>query len=92
MRSVTRFAATLLLASAPVLSRAQTPPVVQPNYQVKHHPREGVERPVDKGPYTPEANKAYQGGGVVLQGAPGGPAPTPQATPPGQPPAHSVPQ
>jgi hypothetical protein len=51
----------------------------------------GVEKPVDVGPNTPQANAAYQGGGVILQGAPGAPAPTPQATPPGQAPANSVP-
>jgi hypothetical protein len=48
------------------------------------------EKPVDHGPFTPEANSAYQGGGVILQGAPGAPAPTPQPTPPGQPPANMV--
>ena len=47
--------------------------------------------PLDKGPFTPEANAAYQGGGVILQGAPGAPAPTPEATPPGQTPRNSVP-
>lgn len=51
------------LAAAPAL--AQTRP----------HP----ERPVDNGPFTPEANRAYMGGGVVLQGAPGAPAPSPSA-------------
>jgi hypothetical protein len=49
------------------------------------------EVPVDKGPNTPAANNAYQGGGVILQGAPGAPAPTPQATPAGQAPQNSVP-
>lgn len=49
------------------------------------------ETPVDKGPDTQDANKAYQGGGVILQGPPGAPAPKPQATPPGQVPANSVP-
>ncbi len=52
----------------------------------------GVQRPVDVGPFTPGANGAYQGGGVVLQGAPGAPAPTPQPTPPGQAPANAVPR
>ena len=48
------------------------------------------EKPVDHGPFTPEANSAYQGGGMVLQGAPGAPPPTPQPTPPGQTPANMV--
>ncbi len=60
----------------------------------RHHVTHGGsgEKPVDLGPNTPEANKAYQGGGVVLQGAPGAPAPVPQTTPPGQVPAGAVPQ
>lgn len=49
------------------------------------------QRPVDHGPFTPDANRAYQGGGVVLQGAPGAPAPVPQPTPPGQVPQNMVP-
>ena len=48
-------------------------------------------RPIDKGPFTADANRAYQGGGVILEGAPGAPAPTPEATPPGQIPRNSVP-
>lgn len=50
-----------------------------------------AQRPVDHGPFTPDASSAYQGGGVVLQGAPGAPAPVPQATPPGQVPQNMVP-
>lgn len=37
--------------------------------------------PLDRGPYTSEANRAYMGGGVVLEGAPGVGAPMPQAVP-----------
>ena len=48
------------------------------------------EKPIDNGPTAPAANSAYQGGGVVLQGANGAPAPAPQPTPPGQAPAGSV--
>ena len=29
----------------------------------------------DQGPFTPEANRAYNGGGAILEGAPGGPPP-----------------
>lgn len=39
------------------------------------------EKPLDRGPNTPQANQAFMGGGVVLQGAPGAPAPAPQALP-----------
>jgi hypothetical protein len=53
--------------------------------------RPSAESPLDRGPFTPEANRAYQGGGVILQGAPGAPAPMPEATPPGQAPRNAVP-
>ena len=52
----------------------------------------GGERPVDQGPTTPDANSAYQGGGVVLEGAPGAPPPPAKATPPGQAPDDVVPK
>jgi|GEM_PF-2187990 len=38
--------------------------------------------PVDRGPMTPDANAAHRGGGAVLEGAPGAPAPPPLPTPP----------
>ena len=47
--------------------------------------------PLDKGPFTPEASRAYQGGGMILEGAPGTPAPRPEPTPPGQTPRNMVP-
>ena len=66
-----------MFAALPAL--AQTPPA------------HAHEKPVDKGPFTPQANAAYMGGGVILQGAPGAPAPTPEATPAGQTPRNAVP-
>jgi hypothetical protein len=39
--------------------------------------------PLDRGPHTPAANQAHRGGGAVLEGAPGAPAPPPVPTPPG---------
>ncbi len=33
--------------------------------------------PVDQGP-TPGSDRAFRGGGVILEGAPGAPAPTPR--------------
>ncbi|HEY6431518.1 MAG TPA: hypothetical protein VIZ17_06005 [Acetobacteraceae bacterium] len=48
-------------------------------------------KPIDNGPFTPEANRAYQGGGVILQGPPGAPPPRPQPLPPEQPPRNTVP-
>ncbi|MCO6417196.1 hypothetical protein JYK14_13630 [Siccirubricoccus sp. KC 17139] len=44
--------------------------------------------PTDLGPRSPEANQAHRGGGVVLEGAPGAPAPAPRPTPPAVPPAR----
>ena len=52
----------------------------------------GAAVPIDKGPFTADASRAYQGGGVILQGAPGAPAPMPEPTPPGQAPRHMVTQ
>jgi hypothetical protein len=88
MRVTIVSAAILTLAIS--LCYAQTTPSPHKTSSTKHHT--SVERPIDKGPYTPEANAAYQGGGVILQGAPGGPAPQPEATPPGQVPRGAVPQ
>jgi hypothetical protein len=48
------------------------------------------EVPVDVGPNTPEASKAFMGGGVILQGQPGAPAPKPQALAPAQTPPTTV--
>ena len=48
----------------------------------------------DHGPFTPEANRAYDGGGAILQGAPGGPAPPASAVltqPTGQPLPRAMP-
>jgi hypothetical protein len=93
MRTTLHIAAILTLASGAAL--AQTTPDTTPvkHHKTHHHAHADStgEKPVDLGPNTPEANKAYQGGGVVLQGAPGAPAPTPKATPPGQTPEGSVP-
>jgi hypothetical protein len=102
MRKTLLLAAAIALAGGPAL--AQPAPDASPNPDMAkiptaphhtHHPHHRAahtgEKPIDKGPNTPEANSAYQGGGVVLQGAPGAPAPKPQATPPGQTPANAVP-
>jgi hypothetical protein len=61
--------------------------VAQPATQ---QPPPSSQRPIDHGPFTPEANAAFQGGGMILQGAPGAPPPRPQPTPPGQIPANMV--
>lgn len=38
--------------------------------------------PLDQGPATPSSDRAYSGGGAVLEGAPGAPAPAPLPTAP----------
>ena len=94
MRHVLTLAALLPLLAAPALAQPA------PHHPRRHHHRAAPARaaapatgeaPVDRGPFTPEANRAYQGGGVILQGAPGAPAPMPEPTPPGQAPRNSVP-
>lgn len=82
MRYVFFVAMAAVLAGGPVLAQ----PGAQPKTKVQSH-----EVPLDKGPNTPEANGAYQGGGMILQGAPGAPAPKPEPTPPGQTPRNMVP-
>ena len=90
-------AMSLSLPAATALAQTAddaTPPAPKVHKHRTHHRATATsgERPIDVGPNTPEANGAYMGGGVILQGAPGAPAPRPQATPPGQVPANSVPQ
>jgi hypothetical protein len=64
------FAATLCLLTLPVF--AQTAPA----------PSRSPGPPIDLGPTTPEANAAHRGGGVVLEGPPGAPAPPVMRTAP----------
>jgi hypothetical protein len=90
MRMILLVAAALFLASGAVL--AQTAPSPTRDAPAPPSAAGNVQRPVDNGPATPGANSAYQGGGVVLQGAPGAPAPKPQATPPGGMPQNAAPK
>jgi hypothetical protein len=78
-----------LLASVPALAQPQPQPKLPPVPAAMRHPTGIV--PNDKGPNTPNANAAYMGGGMILQGAPGAPAPMPEPTPPGQTPKNMVP-
>ena len=87
MRNIITIAAIAGLVAGPAL--AQT--AAQPNAGAQSRPRGSAGGPLDRGPFTPEANRAYQGGGVILQGEPGGPVPVPEATPPGQMPRNMVP-
>lgn len=70
---------------------AAGPAFAQSTSRAPRHAAPSGQVPVDHGPFTPDANRAYQGGGVILQGAPGAPPPMPQATPPGQVPQNAVP-
>lgn len=92
MRTILTIAAVAALA---VPALAQAAPRHPAKHARVHHaraqPTSPTGAPLDRGPFTPEANRAYQGGGIILQGAPGAPAPMPAPTPPGQAPANSVP-
>ena len=98
MRPTTLFAAALAVMAGPVLAQTTpsdvSPPPAphrRPAHPASARPGHAGGSPIDRGPFTPAANRAYQGGGVILEGAPGGPAPTPEATPPGQMPRNAVP-
>ena len=78
-----RFLLTLLVGTALAL------PAVAQTHSNTHRARSGhgaaqtgyPGRPTenDKGPFTPEANAAYDGGGTILVGRPGEPPPPPSA-------------
>lgn len=88
MRGIAAIAMIALLAASPALAQ---PASGRHGGAAKHaRPHRSAGTPLDRGPFTPEANRAYQGGGVILQGAPGAPAPRPEATPPGQVPRNMV--
>ena len=74
-----RFMTTLLMATAIALP-AIAKPAHPPMHKAKHHMAARTGTPGnatvnDKGPFTPEANRAYNGGGAILEGQPGGPPP-----------------
>jgi hypothetical protein len=85
MREICFVAVFATLASGSVLAQPAT------RSSGADQTQRSYEKPVDHGPFTPEASQAYQGGGVILQGPPGAPAPTAEPTPPGQMPRNSVP-
>jgi len=85
MRHLYLVALLASLACTPALAQAPTGASQSP--QTRRSPNV----PVDHGPFTPEANRAFQGGGMILQGAPGAPPPRPEPTPPGQTPRNMVP-
>ena len=55
---------------------AQTATTTTPHH-ARPHARSSAYSggPVDHGPFTPQANRAYNGGGAILEGEPGGPPP-----------------
>jgi hypothetical protein len=81
MRTFCAFALAATLTASPVLAQPAAPPDIAP--------AKGTA--LDHGPFTAAASLAYQGGGMILQGAPGAPAPVPEPTPPGQTPRNMVP-
>jgi hypothetical protein len=84
MREVCLVALIAMLVSGSVLAQPA------PGSGATAQPRRSYGPPIDHGPFTPEANAAFQGGGMILQGAPGAPAPRPEPTPPGQTPRNMV--
>ncbi len=92
MRIILTLAAVAALATPALAQAPPRPPAKHPRApHTRAQPTSSPGTPLDRGPFTPEANRAYQGGGIILQGAPGAPAPMPAPTPPGQAPANSVP-
>lgn len=92
MRPILTIAAIMALAAPALAQTAPHPPAKHARMpHTRAHPTSSPGTALDRGPFTPEANRAYQGGGVILQGAPGAPAPMPAPTPPGQMPVNSVP-
>ena len=86
MRKLWLATGLILFAAVPAMAQ-QTTTVLPPQTQTA----QSSQRPVDYGPYTRQANKAYLGGGVILQGQPGAPPPPASAAlgipqPPNQPP------
>ena len=85
--AVPAMAQTTPAATAPVTANPATPVTPKPAMKhtamrkpMPHHMaartgHTGYATPDDKGPFTPEANRAYDGGGAVLVGQPGGPPP-----------------
>jgi hypothetical protein len=86
MRKICFGVLLVVLAGGLAFAEPATLPSI-PNGKVRHP----NSSPLDRGPFTPEASRAYQGGGMILEGAPGAPAPKPEPTPPGQTPKHMVP-
>jgi hypothetical protein len=72
-------AAALILATLASPAYAQAQPRPAPDRSGGDARSPGP--PVDLGPRTPETNEAHRGGGAVLTGPPGMPAPPPLPTP-----------
>lgn len=85
MRKICFVTLVAMLASGSVLAQSAT------GSGNTGQARRSYGPPIDHGPFTPEANSAFMGGGMILQGAPGEPAPRPEPTPPGQTPRNMVP-
>jgi hypothetical protein len=79
------FGAALLTGPALAQSTQGTGSIPPPNDtagESANQPSRSTDQSIDRGPNTPEANRAHRGGGAILEGAPGAPAPMPQPTPP----------
>ncbi|WP_426958154.1 hypothetical protein [Muricoccus radiodurans] len=81
MRKIALIAAMAALVAAPAFAQGYGYGYGKPD---RGYSRTGRSpgAPVDRGPMSPDANRAYMGGGLVLEGPPGAPAPMPQPTDP----------
>jgi hypothetical protein len=91
MRKFLAVSMIALFAAGPVMAQSASTPYSS-GPEPMQAPKGGWPKPVDHGPYTKQANAAYNGGGMILEGAPGAPAPRPMPMPAGQTPSKVVPQ
>jgi hypothetical protein len=69
----------LILAAAALLAAA---PAMASTMDGRSRTGRSPGAPLDRGPHSAETDRAYSGGGLVLEGAPGAPAPMPMQTAP----------
>jgi hypothetical protein len=91
MRKLLAVSMIAMFAAGPVFAQSASMPFVS-GPQPMTPPKGGWPKPVDHGPFTAQANAAYNGGGMILEGAPGAPPPRPRPMPSGQTSSTAVPQ
>jgi hypothetical protein len=71
------FASAALLIAAPSFAQVVVPSGPKGATQEPNRPSVSPGPPLDQGP-APGSDRAFRGGGTVLEGAPGAPAPAPR--------------